>query len=41
MPESTIRSIWKKYNATSNVENFPRVGRPKKVAWRGGSMLLM
>jgi DNA invertase Pin-like site-specific DNA recombinase len=25
IPESTIRSIWKKYNSTGNVENIPRV----------------
>ena len=35
IPESTIRSIWKKYNSTGNVENIPRVGRPKKVTRRG------
>jgi transposase len=33
IPESTIRSIWKKYNSTGNVENIPRVGRPRKVTW--------
>jgi DNA invertase Pin-like site-specific DNA recombinase len=26
IPESTIRSIWKKYNSTDNVENIPRIG---------------
>ena len=31
IPESTIRSIWQKYNSTGNVENIPRVGRPRKV----------
>jgi transposase len=40
IPESTIRSIWKKYNSTGNVENIPRVGRPRKVTRRGEVRLL-
>jgi transposase len=38
--ESTIRSIWKKYNTTGNVENISRVGRPRKVTRRGEVRLL-
>lgn len=30
MPESTIRSILKKYNATSNVENFHKSWKTKE-----------
>ena len=40
IPESTIRSIWKKYNSTGNVENIPRVGRPRKVTQHGEVRLL-
>ena len=40
IPESTIRSIWKKYNSTGNVENIPRVERPRKVTRRGEVRLL-
>ena len=40
IPESTIRSIWKKYNSTGNVENIGRVGRPRKVTRRGEVRLL-
>ena len=39
IPESTIPSIWKKYNSTGNVENIPRVGRPWKVT-RCGEVIL-
>lgn len=31
IPESTICMILRKYNATGNVENISRVGRPKKA----------
>jgi hypothetical protein len=40
IPESTIRSIWKKYNATINDENIPLVGRPKNVTQHGEARLL-
>ena len=40
IPDPTIRSIWKKYNSTGNVENIPRVGRPRKVTRRGEVRLL-
>jgi transposase len=40
IPESTVCSIWKKYNATSNVEIILRVGRPKKVTKPGEVRLL-
>ena len=30
----------KKYNSTGNVENIPRVGRPRKVTQRGEVRLL-
>ena len=40
IPESTIHSIWKKYNSTGNVENIPRVGRPRKVTRRSEIRLL-
>jgi transposase len=40
IPESTIRSIWKEYNSTGNVENIPRVGRPRKVTRCGEVRLL-
>ena len=40
IPESTIRSTWKKYNITGNAENIPRVGRPRKVTRRGEVRLL-
>jgi transposase len=40
IPESTIRSIWKKYNSTGNVDNIPRVGRPRNVTRRGEVRLL-
>jgi transposase len=41
IPESTIRSICqKKYNSTYNVENIPRVGRPRKVTRRGEVRIL-
>lgn len=35
IPESTIRSIWKKYNATSKDENIPIYGRPTEVTQHG------
>jgi transposase len=40
IPESTIRSIWKKHNSTGNVENIPRVVRPRKVTRRSEVRLL-
>jgi transposase len=40
IPESIIRSIWKKYNSTGNVENIPIVGRPRKVTRRGEVRIL-
>ena len=40
IPESTMCSIWKKYNSTGNVENIPIVGLPRKVTQRGEVRLL-
>ena len=38
--ESTIRSIWKKFILTRNIENMPRSGRPTKMMKRAESRLL-
>ena len=38
--ESTIRSIWKKFISTGNIENMPRSGRPRKMTKRAESRLL-
>ena len=38
--ESTIRSIWKKFISTGNIENMPRSGRHRKMTKRAESRLL-
>ena len=40
IPESTIRSFWKTYQKRGNVENIPRVGRPRKITERREPRLL-
>ena len=34
IPESTIRSVWKKYQLTGQIENVKREGRPSKLTQR-------
>ena len=34
IPESTIRSVWKKYQLTGKIENVKREGRPSKLTQR-------
>ena len=40
IPESTIRSIWKKYLSTGKVKTLKRKGRPRKLSKRDQNWII-